>query len=246
MSATPVGMASGAAASAAPASAAKPSPAPGVPSVPRRAITTAEEAIELIKQLEYQAFDTRSFRKGLVAAKWTPSDVLRALTIYVSCGNNPWSQRRQSRARDVDSYKMEIQWLASKNIGMRVNLREDISLARIAKCYAPALLALRRAALDVLPEPQVETTTEKAKCDIAFLGMGDTVLLRGCDNYVEQFGMLISKAGKPTATEDELKARNKSIKAAALRGLESDALLKRELSKDTSDLMEAIVLLHVA
>lgn len=193
-----------------------------------------KQALELAADIEYAGFSTSGFRASL-AGRWTPSDVARALTIYTMMGNNPFQQKRTDKAVKPDVAKAQAEWLSSMGVKSSAGRGSPITLGRLAKAFAPALVSLRyqmRAKLIT----QIPTTSPIEECDIAFLGYDSTARCRNSRPYVEAFGIIITKVTFKSMSEDEIRRRNDNFAKIARDGLQRDALLLKLLNAPAIDL----------
>jgi hypothetical protein len=140
-----------------------------------------------------------------------------------------------------------VAWLNQKAVKKGAGQGNPITLGRIAKAYAPVVLAVRAKLGDRI-RVQVDTRTPTVQCDIAFLGYDRTNLCRDSADYVEKFGLIITKANPVNAklTDDEVLRRNRGFSEIARRGLEGDAKLKDLLNKDNiPSIADSMKQLHV-
>lgn len=160
----------------------------------------------------------------LVSRKWEPDDVLRALVIYISCGANPGNPKRRDKVAKPDVLKMQVNWLATKSVVSHTTSAEGITLGRIAKAYAPVLLLLRLELKDKL-RLQVRSDSPIEQCDIAFLGLSGTAWLSQSRDFCDKMGVIITRAGFPRLSDEEIRERNAGFAAAAEAGLLTDTPL---------------------
>lgn len=164
-----------------------------------------------------------------MARGWTADDVVRALVIYISCGANPGNPKRRDKVARPEVLKLQMNWLATKSVVSHTTSADGITLGRIAKAYAPVLLLLRLELKDRL-RMQVRADTPIEQCDIAFLGLSGTVWLSASADFCEKMGVIITRAGFPRLSDEEIKERNAGFAAAAETGLLSDEALRTVLN----------------
>jgi len=168
------------------------------------------------------------------------------LTVYLAMGNNPFQDKRQQKARDPTKASETATWLAGKKVKQGASEGNPITLGRVAKAYAPVLLAFRNGLGDKL-RVQVDTRSDISQCDIAFLGYDRTKQCGDSTDFVEKFGLIITKANPRNAklSDDEVLRRNRGYAEIARRGLEADTKMKELLNKDALPSVEDMMkLLH--
>lgn len=207
---------------------------------------TDEFIVSLARDLEYVGFSTAEFRIRVFDAGWSAADVAKALITYIMMGNNASQVKRVERAANPEKAREIVSWLASKEVKKNAKQGNPITLGRLAKAYAPALILLRRKlAAEGKIRLQFPTSTPEAQADIALLGYEGTALCRDSRDYVEKFGIIISKVAFPALSESELRLRNEGFAKIARDGLDRDPLLKEMLNTaGLTDLNEALKLLH--
>jgi hypothetical protein len=204
------------------------------------------ELIALYDALEYVGFSSVDFRASLVNSGWTAGDVAKAIAAYLSLGNNAFQLKRIQRARDAEKAREISVWLNSKAVKKGASEGNPVTLGRIAKAYAPAVLALRKT-LGPRLRLQVETRTPIEQADIAFLGYDRMALCKDSVDYVEKFGLIISKVNPAFAklSDDEILRRNRGFAEIARRGLESDVVMTGLLNRvKPASLADCIKVLH--
>lgn len=144
-------------------------------------------------------------------------------------GNNPFMGKRSERARNPEEARRQVEWLNVKKVKSSAGKGNPITLGRIAKAFAPVLIALRDKAKDHLRK-QVESSTPIEQADLALLGYEGTKLCGQSRDYVERFGILITKVSMRNTSEEEIRRRNEGFAKIARDGLERDALLKGMLN----------------
>jgi hypothetical protein len=180
--------------------------------------------IDLAESLRYAGFDTAAFRGKLVTAKWTEEDVVKALVTYIMMGNNLTSDKKINRATNPAVARTTVSWAASKGVVAQVGGGDPITLARIAKAYAPVLYCLRLK-LDAKIKVQIPSSSPKPVCDLAFLGYEETTVGAGSVDFVERFGLIITRVTDKKSTDQEILARNRQIAQSAYEGLKADTAL---------------------
>lgn len=169
---------------------------------------------------------------------WTNADVVKALVTYIMMGNNASQPKRVDRAASPDKAREVTGWLADKSVKKNAKTGNPITLGRLAKAYAPALLALR-AKLSTKIRLQFTTTTPVAQADIAFLGYDNCKQCADSKDYVEKFGLIISKVAFPALGEAEIRTRNEGFARIAKDGLERDEVMKRLLTAAVPQSLES-------
>lgn len=194
-------------------------------------LTEASARTALFDGLSYQGFSTKAFRELLVTKGWTHEDVIRALVVYISCGANPGNPKRRDKVAKPEVLKLQINWLATKSVVSHTTSAEGITLGRIAKAYAPVLLLLRIELKDKL-RLQVRSDSPIEQCDIAFLGLSSTVWLSASADFCEKMGVIITRAGFPRMSDEEIRDRNAGFASAAEAGLITDSSLSEVLNSN--------------
>lgn len=208
-------------------------------------IPTDEELLKLASDLEYVGFSTAEFRSRLVDAGWSHADVVKALTTYIMMGNNASQPKRVDRAANPEAARAMTSWLAEHNVKKNAKTGNPVTLGRLAKAYAPALLAIR-AKLATKIRLQFPTSTPIQQADIAFLGYDGTKQCDASKDYVEKFGMIISKVAFPALSDSDIRTRNEGFARIAKDGLDRDGTMKRLLAAETMvGLADAMKALHV-
>jgi hypothetical protein len=200
------------------------------------------ELIELFEDLSYVGFDTREFRQALVAAGVTGPEVMKMLTVYMAMGNNPFQDKRKQKARDPAEAERISTWLATKGVRQNASEGNPVTLGRLAKAYAPVLLAMRRHMGPRL-RSQLETRTPIDQCDLAFLGYDRTVQCRDAGDFTERFGAIITKANPRNSklADEEVVRRNRGYAEIARAGLERDATMRNLLNSPQLPSVEAMM-----
>jgi hypothetical protein len=174
---------------------------------------------------------------------WKSEDVIRALVTYIMMGNNTSQAKRIDRAANPDKAREMAQWLASKEVKKGAKSGNPITLGRIAKAYAPALKVLRLKLASKI-RLQLATRTPVEQADIAFLGYENTKQCADSRDYVEKFGLIISRVAFPGMSEVELRARNEGFARIAQDGLDRDKamldLLRMDELPDLDKIMSAL------
>lgn len=151
----------------------------------------------------------------------------------MAMGNNPFQSKRQQKARDPKKAEEMSSWLNGKQVKRGASEGNPITLGRIAKAYAPVLLAMR-ISIEARLRVQVVTSSPVSQCDIAFLGYDNTKRCALSRDYCEKFGIIITKAN-PAFTklsDDEILKRNRCFADIARNGLDADTTLKDLLNSD--------------
>lgn len=207
---------------------------------------TDEELIKLASDLEYVGFSTAEFRQSLVEAGWNIGDVKKALVTYIMMGNNASQTRRVERAANPEEAKKITSWLAGKDVKKSAKSGNPITLGRMAKAYAPAVIILR-GMLKAKLRAQFPTSSPVEQCDIALLGYSGCRQCSNSRDYVEKFGIIISKVAFPALTESDLRLRNEGFSKIAEEGLSRDIVMKKILDSDAMGSLDAVLmLLHAA
>jgi hypothetical protein len=176
---------------------------------------------------------------------WVQKDVIQALVTYTMMGNNATIAKRVERAANPDKAREITQWLAQKDVKKSGKSGNPITLGRIAKAYAPILILLR-SKLQTKLRPQFPTSSPIEQCDIAFLGYSSTRVCSQSRDYVEKFGIIISKVAFPSLSESDLRLRNEGFSKIAQEGLERDKPMRDLLNYEGVATLEAMMkLLHV-
>jgi hypothetical protein len=175
-------------------------------------------------------------------------DVMKMLTVYLAMGNNPFQDKRQQKARDPAKASETVTWLSGKKVKQNASEGNPITLGRVAKAYAPVLLAYRDslAGKDKL-RVQIDTRSPVEQADIAFLGYERMEQCRDSVDFVEKFGLIITKANPRNAklSDDEVIKRNRAYADIARRGLETDLVMKSLLDlKKLPDVATMMGALH--
>lgn len=208
-------------------------------------IPTDEELLKLASDLEYVGFSTAEFRGRVVDAGWGHADVVKALVTYIMMGNNASQPKRVDRAAKPEVAREMTSWLAGKEVKKNAKTGNPITLGRLAKAYAPALLVLRAKLADKI-KSQFETSTPKPQADIAFLGYDNCKQCESSRDYVVKFGLIISKVAFPAMGDTEIRTRNEGFATIAKEGLERDPIMKRLLvAPALPALADVIRALHV-
>lgn len=176
-------------------------------------------------------------------------DVLKMLTVYLAMGNNPFQDKRQQKARDPAKASEVSTWLSGKKVKQNASEGNPITLGRVAKAYAPILLSFREGleARDLL-RIQIETRSPPRQCDIALMGYDRTEQCRDSVDYVEKFGLIITKANPKNAklSDDDVLKRNRAYAEIARRGLDADSKMKALLNeKALPSVADMMRVLHV-
>lgn len=203
-------------------------------------IPTDEELLKLASDLEYVGFSTAEFRGRVVDAGWSHADVVKALVTYIMMGNNASQPKRVDRASNPEAARTMTSWLAEHQVKKNAKTGNPITLGRLAKAYAPALLALR-SKLSTKIRLQFPTSTPIPQADIAFLGYDNTKQCESSKDYVEKFGLIISKVAFPALGEAEIRTRNEGFAKIAKDGLERDEAMKRLLQSPTLLPLDALM-----
>lgn len=196
----------------------------------------------LFDDLSYQAFSTVAFRSA-VAAKLTPEQVAKCLVTYLCCGNNPSHPKRKDKVGNPKTLSEMVAELNSWGVTMRTTTATGLTLTRIAKAYAPALLEMRTRFASKLNK-QVASSSPLEQCDACFLGMQAIPSLSLSQDYAFKLGVIITKAGFPKMTDDDLNARVASFQRIAAAGLEQDTTMRNAFSA-TGTPLDKIKLLHI-
>lgn len=176
---------------------------------------------------------------------WSTGDVKKALVAYIMMGNNASQTKRVERAANPAKAKEITSWLAEKQVKKSAQSGNPITLGRLAKAYAPVVLILRNLLREKI-RVQIPTTSPLEQCDIAFLGYSSCNLCKESRDFVEKFGIVISKVAKPDASESDLRSRNEGFARIAEEGLKRDHAMKTLLdAKNHEKLDNALAILHV-
>lgn len=203
------------------------------------------ELLKLASDLEYVGFSTAEFRGSLVAHGWTVGDVKRALVTYIMMGNNASQAKRVERAANPDKAREMASWLAGKEVKKNAKTGNPITLGRLAKAYAPVVLRLRMLLASKL-RTQFPTSSPIEQCDIAFLGYAGTRHCSQSRDYVEKFGLIISKVAFPNMADSEIRLRNEGFARIAEDGLSRDPMMRKLLNADSLGELDPMLLeLHV-
>jgi len=204
-------------------------------------IPSDTELLKLATDLEYVGFSTVEFRGKVVEAGWSIGDVINALVAYIMMGNNASQPKRVERAHNVERARTMTTWLAGKDVKKNAKTGNPITLGRLAKAYAPALLTLRYKLISKL-RAQFPTSTPLPQADLAFLGYNNTSLCSESRDYVEKFGIIISRVAFPGLTDSELRMRNEGFARIAQDGLDRDPIMKALLSQPKPQALDAIMM----
>jgi hypothetical protein len=205
--------------------------------------TSFENAASLFKLISYDSFDTKLFRQTCKEKGMTFNDICTAITIYLGMGSNFLNTKRVDKAIDVVKAKACVDWLKKNGIYTTPKSSKDVTLPRIAKSFAPITFAIRKK-LEGNLKKQVDSDVDISKCDLAFVGFGETVLLQGCDSYGVKFSTLIGLATQKGKTEEQLIKQYNTIKESSKSGLSKDQELTKFLSGGVfKNLMDYEVLL---
>jgi hypothetical protein len=194
-----------------------------------------EQLVQLATDLHYVGFSTKEFRGKLIKEGWSAGDVKKALVTYVISGNNPTQEKRVQKAANPTVAREMVGWVAGKSIKKQAKEGDVITLARIAKAYAPALILIRTKVVHLLRQ-QIATSSPLILSDIALLGYDDTAMAHGSGDYVEKFGLLISKVGFKGVSDTDLLAKNRELAMVAKQGLDTDVELKKLLTSPPAGL----------
>lgn len=160
-------------------------------------------------------------------------------------GNNASQPKRVERAANPEKARDVTSWLAEHQVKKSAKTGNPITLGRLAKAYAPALLLLR-VKLSAKIRVQFPTATPVEQADIAFLGYDSCRNCMLSRDYVEKFGIIITKVAFPTMSDSDIRARNEGFARIAREGLERDAIMKALLMSDVDLDLEAVMRgLHV-
>lgn len=147
-------------------------------------------------------------------------------------GNNASQTKRVERAANPDKAREMASWLAGKEVKKNAKTGNPITLGRLAKAYAPVLLRIR-ILLNGKLRSQFTTSTPIEQCDIAFLGYSGTRQCTQSRDYVEKFGLVISKVAFPNMSDSEIRLRNEGFARIAEEGLNRDVVMKKLLNAET-------------
>jgi hypothetical protein len=191
------------------------------------------ELVALYEQLLYVGFSTEEFRSTLVTNGWTGDEILRALTVYLSMGNNPFQEKRKQKARDPKKAEEVAGWLGGKQVKRGAAEGNPVTLGRMAKAYAPVVLAMRKH-LGVKVRSQIASTSPLDQCDVAFLGYDGTKQCGASRDFCEKFGIILTKANPAYArmNDDDVRKRNAGFAEIAKNGLDADKVLRDLLNAD--------------
>jgi hypothetical protein len=160
-------------------------------------------------------------------------------------GNNASQPKRVERAANPDKAREITSWLAEHQVKKSAKTGNPITLGRLAKAYAPALLLLR-ARLAPKIRLQFPTATPVDQADIAFLGYDNCRNCMQSRDYVEKFGVIITKVAFPSLSDSDIRIRNEGFARIAREGLERDSVMKNLLMSDANLGLEAVMkTLHV-
>jgi len=169
--------------------------------------------------------------------------VIDALVGYIMMGNNAGQAKRVERAHNPEKARDMASWLAKMDVKKNAKTGNPITLGRMAKAYAPALIILRKK-IESKIRLQFPTSTPVEQADIALLGYDRTKQCASSRDYVERFGIIISKVAMPSMSDSELRQRNEGFAEIARSGLDKDPVLKGLLDSDTlgtlQDVMNAL------
>jgi len=148
-------------------------------------------------------------------------------------GNNPFQVKRVEKARDPTKAKEVSSWLSGKSVKKGASEGNPVTLGRIAKAYAPVLLAMRLA-LKAKLRVQVTTSTPIEQCDIAFLGYDGTKQCGQSRDFCERFGVVLTKANPAykSVSDDDIQKRNRGFADIAKSGLDADPDMRDYLNAD--------------
>jgi hypothetical protein len=204
------------------------------------------ELVALYEQLLYVGFSTQEFRSTLVKNGWTAEEILRAITVYLAMGNNPFQEKRKQKARDPKKAEEVAGWLGGKQVKKGAAEGNPVTLGRVAKAYAPVVLAMRKS-LGPKLRVQIATSSPVEQCDVAFLGYDGTKQCANSRDFCENFGVVLTKANPAYAklNDDDIRKRNTGFASIARSGLDADKALKDLLNLETlPDIASMMKALH--